>query len=144
MIYTSYFDKRFYGKPMNWGTIHTVPFVESHYEHAYSIANSAPKVKGEKYSLFTKISCVVPDWNTIVKPYKDKEIDEKEYKNRYINQLCNNVVEIKRVCELILAPKLAPTFLLCWEKPNKFCHRHILRDWLNSVGFLKHEIREFV
>jgi len=29
--------------------------------------------------------------------------------------------------------------LLCYEKPNEFCHRHIIADWLRSLG---HEVEE--
>lgn len=31
--------------------------------------------------------------------------------------------------------------LLCYEKPNEFCHRHLLADFLNQKGY---SIEEFV
>lgn len=30
--------------------------------------------------------------------------------------------------------------LICYEKPNEFCHRHLVADWLNREGF---ECREW-
>jgi len=30
--------------------------------------------------------------------------------------------------------------LLCYEKPEDFCHRHLLAEWLNKQGF---EVEEF-
>lgn len=26
-------------------------------------------------------------------------------------------------------------FLLCWEKPEEFCHRQLIAEWLNEAGF---------
>jgi len=31
--------------------------------------------------------------------------------------------------------------LVCYEKPNDFCHRHLVADWFNKNGF---ECKEFV
>ena len=28
-----------------------------------------------------------------------------------------------------------PTFILCYETPEKFCHRHIVADWLTKTGY---------
>lgn len=30
--------------------------------------------------------------------------------------------------------------LVCYEKPNEFCHRHIIRDWFNKNGILCNEL----
>lgn len=30
--------------------------------------------------------------------------------------------------------------LLCWEAPGKFCHRHIVAEWLNRNGIKTEEV----
>ena len=35
----------------------------------------------------------------------------------------------------------SPFALVCHEKPNRFCHRHLVSEWLRKAGY---EIREFV
>lgn len=30
--------------------------------------------------------------------------------------------------------------LICYEEPTKFCHRHLVADWLNNFGY---EVREY-
>jgi hypothetical protein len=30
--------------------------------------------------------------------------------------------------------------LLCYEKPNEFCHRHIIAEWLRGLGYDVQEI----
>ena len=30
--------------------------------------------------------------------------------------------------------------LVCYEAPDKFCHRHLVADWLNSAGY---DVNEF-
>ena len=32
--------------------------------------------------------------------------------------------------------------LLCWEDPGKFCHRHLVANWLRKSGFEVSEIVE--
>lgn len=32
------------------------------------------------------------------------------------------------------------SILLCYESPDKFCHRHMVRNWLNSYGILCREL----
>lgn len=34
----------------------------------------------------------------------------------------------------------SPFALVCYEKPNKFCHRHLVSEWFRNAGY---EIREF-
>lgn len=33
--------------------------------------------------------------------------------------------------------------LLCYEKPEDFCHRHLVADWLNSSKILPYDIKEW-
>lgn len=47
------------------------------------------------------------------------------------------VADMKRICEKENAVGVA---LVCYESPDKFCHRHIVREWLNQNG---HECNEY-
>ena len=50
---------------------------------------------------------------------------------------------LDKMCAYDIAQELGDgTILLCYEKPNEFCHRHIVADWLRQHGRI--EIEEFV
>lgn len=105
MIYTSYFAKSA-----------TRP-------NAISIALSSPKFfKGKHYDR------LAPTWD-LLKWHKNGEIDEHRYKEIYMNLL-----KTRNVTPGQIAQDLNGMVLLCWEKPDKFCHRHIVRDWLKENG----------
>jgi hypothetical protein len=40
------------------------------------------------------------------------------------------LLEQRRLDPAIVANELDGYTLLCWEGPGKFCHRHIVADWL--------------
>lgn len=60
-------------------------------------------------------------------------------KERYTREYTNDVLQY------LYAPKLVQILevrsggkdvvLLCYESPEKFCHRHLLSNWLNQNGF---------
>ncbi len=59
------------------------------------------------------------------KKYKedgDEEFYTKQYYNEVLNELDPKVV-YKELGE--------NSVLLCWEAPDKFCHRHIVAEWLS-------------
>ena len=97
-----------------------------------SISNSEPfKVQGKWYD-------VVPEWNIVSNYKKDK--NEESFREKYIEQLesfdlSDEIEQIKEVS------KSNDIYLVCYEKPNDFCHRHILADWLNEKYNLN--IKEF-
>ena len=109
MLYTSYFAK-----------VKTFP-ADS---HVYSISNSSP------FPL-EKLPYLVPSWD-LVKRYKDGIIDEASYTAEYIAMLETNKDAI--LSQILVLPD--NSILCCYEGPGKFCHRHILADWLN-----KHNIK---
>ena len=59
--------------------------------------------------------------------YKKGEIDEMEYTSKYLDQLNN--LGIKKILQTIQLFG-ENVILLCWESPEKFCHRHILADYI--------------
>ncbi len=64
--------------------------------------------------------------------YKDGSIDQEEYASEYIYGILAKVdrQELLRFLDQIAGD--TDKILLCWEYPDKFCHRHILRDFLGG------------
>ena len=82
-----------------------------------------------------KILVLAPD-KSILYDYKNGVIDEMEYTSRYLDQL--DRIGIRNILGLI--HKYGDdVILLCWEHPSKFCHRHILADYINKRTKLKIE-----
>ena len=67
--------------------------------------------------------------NKILWDYKKGKIDEMEYTSKYLNQL--NELGVDRIIKMIQIFG-DNVVLLCWESPEKFCHRHILADYINK------------
>ena len=73
------------------------------------------------------VSPLFPD-EKILWDYKKGDIDEMEYTSKYLDQL--NELGIDRIIKTIQIFG-DDVVLLCWESPEKFCHRHILADYIN-------------
>lgn len=81
---------------------------------------------------------VVPSWYGMVQPHKLHKISDDEYLNRYRVQV-KNTAETKLFNEIIEDLKqfykgedMRDAVLLCWCDKRKFCHRHWLREFLNT------------
>lgn len=89
-----------------------------------SVANSQPKG-----SLLTKLDCFVPSWD-LVGQYKAGTLPWELFANYYIQQLrVLSVVDLEQIKDLPV-----DVILMCWESPDKPCHRHLLREFLNASG----------
>lgn len=118
MIYTSYFSN-LKNLPDN-----IVPI---------SICGKAPdwynglqyKKLAPKYSFF-KVWKETHDNDYYIEHYK-KEVLENL--NAY-----SVVMELKHLCDKSLWSKV-DICLICYEKPQDFCHRHLVADWLIENGF---------
>ena len=99
------------------------------------------------------ISTTVPSWSvysehhTFISPknilprYKNGEISWEQYTIEYI-ELLNRLEEIQSVYEFyskIETEEEKEVVLLCYEKSDAFCHRHILRNFLNNRHHLNIE-----
>jgi len=110
MIYTSY-----YANYRKWSKEWLKP---------YQISNTKPKW----FDLNTdKISQLIPPWN-LVDGYKSGKITEQQFTNEYLKQLETVTLDFKKFSDE------EDSVLLCWEKADQFCHRHILRKYLNRKG----------
>jgi len=74
---------------------------------------------------------LAPTWE-IVRGIQRGQIDIAVYESVYLQLLENRNVDPYELIEEL--PN--NTFLLCYEKPTDFCHRHTLATWVfNNTGF---------
>lgn len=83
----------------------------------------------------------VPDWGLIVSPHKDGKITDEEFEERYVCQLDKYKENIFGVIANLVQQHKDIIFL-CWELPDKFCHRHIFTKYLNK-NFGKEIVKEY-
>lgn len=105
-------------------------------KEALKIAISLTAPYGE-YDI--KITELAPDKETLWN-YKADKINKKEYTEQYTKKL-NFLFENKRLDEIMtfLKNQNKEILLLCYEGKYKFCHRHILAEFLNEKYKLKIE-----
>lgn len=118
MLHTSY-----YGNPL----------LDPGRQFLVRISNTAPS----SFPLNYVLQDAVPPWETIVGPYKDGLIDAAEYERRYCRWLDSKAPYIRNTLEHIRRSAASlcrkDIVLLCYEKPGRFCHRHILAAWLTDT-----------
>jgi len=90
------------------------------YSQAYSIARRQPPGLG-----IPEILELAPSAK-LLRRWQLRRITWGEYTTKYINQL--ERVGILQV-ESMLQDGMV---LLCWERPDKDCHRHLLASWLRE------------
>ena len=70
----------------------------------------------------------------LLSQYKNKQINETKFKSQYLNELetkygnkkqdmINYFRDLSQEKDIVLC---------CYEKKGDFCHRHILREWLQN------------
>ena len=95
-------------------------WTHGHNSNAVSIAARAPAwYKGRQYKK------LAPQY-WFFKKYK-QDGDEKFYTEQYYKEVLDKLDPQKVYEELG-----EDAILLCYEKPNDFCHRHIVSEWLNQ------------
>ncbi len=93
------------------------------------ISNSRPK--GVRVDAILQEA--VPDWNTIVVPFKGGRLTEDEYISRYRRGLDLRREDIRqRIVAIKREAGEREVVFLCYESPNRFCHRHIFATWLKD------------
>jgi len=84
------------------------------------------KILAPKYSFFIK-------W----KETQDNDYYIEHFYKEVLDKLNPNDV----VTQLYTLSNGYDICLICYETPEKFCHRHLVADWLNRSGF---ECKEFI
>ena len=70
----------------------------------------------------------------LLRQYKNKEIDNFIFKQKYIQEIEDRgfvAKSVRQILEEIAGNR--DIILCCYEKPSEFCHRHILAEWLGGV-----------
>ena len=67
----------------------------------------------------------------LLNDWRNKKISWKEYEERYLGEIKRKKEVIKKLTILIKEKK--EVTLLCCEKEDKFCHRRLLKEYLNSL-----------
>ena len=112
MIYTSYFA-RLKSLPDN-----IIPI---------SICGKAPSwYKGLQYKK------LAPKYDFFMK-WKDNH-DNEQYIESFNEQVLSRLDVREVIEELFDMANSKDICLICYEKPNDFCHRHLVSNWLNNSG----------
>lgn len=115
MIYTSYF-----------ANIKKLP----KYLKLVSIAKGTPK-----WFLGARCEALAPAWDIVMQVKNDQSRASKvHYIEVYEKQL--EELDVNEYAE-----KFDGCVLLCYEKPEDFCHRHLVAHWLKKNGY---ECEEFI
>ena len=111
MIYTSY-----YGNRRKYDGFYRI-----------SISRSAPE---QSYDL--RLLDLAPS-SQLLQNYKNGITNEEEYTRRYLSSL-ETLKKRGYLDKFVnyLTNHTQDVVLLCYEKPDKFCHRHILANYLNQ------------
>jgi uncharacterized protein YeaO (DUF488 family) len=100
--------------------------------NAMAISASVPKWFDKP-----QLKSLAPTWD-MINAFKAGELTEEEYSSLYVELLETRELDPKEVFESL--PNGA--ILLCYEKPNEFCHRRVLAKWLEEAN--KQPILEWV
>lgn len=122
MIYTSYYDNPNLTKLM-----------KVHQLYPYIISNSFRSVKNVILNEANIYSPLVPPWY-LVRAYKSGSITPAQYSRVYVEKI------LDKLDWSDLVNDLEQSVLLCWCKPTEFCHRRLVRNWLNKNGIICEEL----
>ncbi len=107
-MYTSYYASKLYDfKKMN----------------VIAISQSVPKYLKGKIETYQQLA---PSWG-LISAHKNGLITTSRF-----NELYHTTVLDKLNPEKVYQSLGDDAVLLCWEAPGKFCHRHIVANWLNA------------
>jgi len=116
MLYTSYFAK--------------VNEITDPNTVCVSIArNYPPYFKGICYKKVSPTQQILNDWHM----YADEERYVKDYTEQVLSRL--NAKEVVLDLIRLTRNQYDNIVLVCYETPDKFCHRHLLAKWLTDNHF---------
>jgi len=118
MIYTSYFAK------LNKLPDYVIPI---------SICGKSPSwYNGLEYKKLAPKYDFFMEW----KKNKDNDYYIRHYNSEVLNKLQAEFViaDLKHLCDKSLWENV-DICLICYEKPDEFCHRHLVANWLRLNGY---------
>jgi uncharacterized protein (DUF488 family) len=117
MIYTSYFSSKKYNK-----------------EQGISIARYNKFWQGESYPGLYPSTNLLNWWKSLTKEEQESEERQHSYFEAYNEETLAPLDPHK------VAAELNNKILLCYEKSEDFCHRHIVAAWLRHYGYEAEEL----
>lgn len=124
MIYTSYYDNP-----------RLTDLIKKYQLYPQIISNSFRYVKNTILNEDNIYHPLVPPWY-LVRAYKGGSISSRQYSGVYKEKILDSLDWADLVNDL------EQTVLLCWCKPNEFCHRHLVREYLNKNGLICIELED--
>jgi len=70
----------------------------------------------------------------ILNLYKSRKINERKYAEIYINDILAKLNPNDVVNEIKETLKVTDFTFCCYEKSSDFCHRHIVKEWINKYA----------
>ena len=104
-----------------------------------SIARTAPWFLAKELNVYP---CEMLNPTKEILAYKDKpELYEKLYKDFILR-----ILSVERLIDYLKGiahqEQKDKVVLMCYESPEKFCHRHLVAEWLNKEAGLEHPVEE--
>lgn len=119
MIYTSYFAH--------------IKKLDKQYTNLISIARKSPDwFKGREYKKLAPSWSILNDYKTLLVIGR-----EKVYTERFYNEI---IAPLDLEVNTIIKELGENPVLLCYEKPDQFCHRFLVARWFQWKGFEVKEI----
>ena len=126
MIYTTYFGKTAALKKLHPNAM------------LVSIAGGIPdwfmKTGGLQYKKLAPKRYWWKEWHSKFTECLDSEESKKWYIEKYNDTILSKLNPHEVKSDLYNLANKRDVFILCYETPEKFCHRHIVADWLNENG----------
>lgn len=102
--------------------------------NAFSVSVGVPIWEPERWCGF-HLPQFAPTWD-MVKYSKNGSLTNDQYARQYIELLESRNIDLPYILERLPDP----VYLLCYESPNDFCHRHILAWWIeHKTGIMVEE-----
>ena len=73
----------------------------------------------------------------LLNDYKENRISWCQYEERYREEMLNSDEAIEEMKQIFKLSCIKDVYLICYEKPPKNCHRHILIDLINELNVWK-------
>lgn len=102
--------------------------IEEGHTNLVAISQGVPKWNDGKFKDFKLLA---PSWKLV------RESNEGKYEELYTEEVLSKL-DARKIYEQLGEDAV----LLCWEKPNEFCHRHLVAKWFEQELGIK--VDEFV
>jgi len=131
MIYTSYFSA-------------AEKLAEKHKDVRFvSIAGYSPewiRVNLLKYRDLAPKREWWQEWHSTFENNLESSESKAWYVEKYEDTVLSELTPERVASDLSVLAEGADVCMLCWERPDKFCHRHIVAEWLNKGGISCEEL----